>query len=191
MLTILLAFVVACAGTSAIPTPSPVSPSPTPASVTTRPADVEALLPPPLDQRPFGAEDPPTFAEYERAVLATVSCIEQLGFRVVGPFLNSQSENFWAPIPGIPADRSYVYAVADGPSSAGVGLTSDRAADLCAERFLDPVEPFYVASVSEADIQAWYEEFRRCLIDRGYPGADELTGPQLYERDDWPVGCLP
>ncbi len=195
LLALLAAFIVACAPTGNFIIEQTTPPTSTFATTLPPPADIslgdlEDILPTQPQFRGFTRDEPPTFAEYEKAVFATVACIEALGHKVYGPGLASDPD---FPIrelkPGIASSQVYSFGVVDPEPGTNPVMTVDAAIDFCYEwsglnRISLAREP------SEEDVLAWYQQFRACLEAEGVTGVNEASDEELVYLE-WPVECLP
>ena len=143
--------------------------------------DLEDILPAKPQFREFTRENPPTFAEYEEAVFATVACIEALGLEVWGPALSSDPDMpVKILVEGISIDEIYNFAVADPKPGTEPLMTVEQAMDFCSE--WSGLNTITIArSPSEEQIRAWYDQFRACLKDAGFEGVDELSDEELSD----------
>lgn len=130
--------------------------------------DVEGLR----MQESILADDRVTFADYERAVRATVECIREQGFAVDGPTRFPD-----APIivvePGADPSMRFVWTFPDVPEQ----VVRDEVAEGCRAQWSYWVERAWELQnePSEQDIQDWLERAWQCARDRDLALSDPPT----------------
>lgn len=109
-----------------------------------------------------------SYAEYEAAVFATISCLREQGLRVLGPTESSD---------GLLA-YSYGGAETKEESDAQVVI-----GDECESRYLNYVSGGYkiLHAPSAEEMQQRRLEYAECLHDRGYEIHAGATGPEMDE----------
>jgi hypothetical protein len=103
-------------------------------------------------------DDTVDFAEYERAILAAMSCVEGHGFETKGPFASQGGRSL-----------GFDAVVADDEQAA-----YDHVLQTCEQEFLFPLVDVYNASVapSEHELQQGDEIVMACVRDFGYDVPD-------------------
>jgi hypothetical protein len=113
-----------------------------------------------------------TFADYERAVRATVDCIREQGFAVDGP-TRFPDAPFIVVVPGVDPSLRFVWTFEDVPDQGAL----DEVAESCRAQWSYWVEHAWDLQnePSEQDIQAWLDRAWQCARDRDLPLSDPPT----------------
>ncbi|MEX2323518.1 MAG: hypothetical protein WEA29_07080 [Acidimicrobiia bacterium] len=150
------------------------------------------LLPPRVDN-----PEHVTFADYERAVLNTIACVEtHTVFRVDGPFHADDLRTGLIVIPGYHPREFLTYGMRVPECTSSEEEAHHLAiADDCQARLLDPVYRRWhdIRAPTESDLALWYAEAERCLRDLGVltesaPTRDDILGLIDYQAcQPWTV----
>lgn len=114
-------------------------------------------------QRPLLEDGELTFPEYERAIFATVDCVEGQGLKVNGPVLTAM-------------DTYYFEVSGDRDPTAAL--------QACEEQYSSLVSRLWQtnAKAPESLLQEARDALSRCLRDKGVEGLPEQPGPGEISR---------
>ncbi len=112
-----------------------------------------------------------TYAEYERATLDTMSCLEREGIRVYGPYSEQGGRSL-----------SFDYGGLDIDASPQQFQAEQAAFEGCFKEHLDQVARVYAESVelTETELQERELNRRRCVRDRGFDTSDDMDSGDFY-----------
>lgn len=134
-----------------------------------------------------------SFAEYERAMAATVTCITSNGFEVNGPL--RYPDGFLVVVPGVNPNIYLSYEVLMGDESdEETELALSAVMEQCDVQWRWWIEQVWLRQhePSEIDIQRWLDRAWECARQRGY----EISEPPSADDDLHKVvfpgsGCEP
>lgn len=112
-----------------------------------------------------------TYPEFERAILATMTCIEDKGISVWGPFPDQGGKSLSFDYGGLP----------EGASESEL-QAQDESANACIEEYMSVVSAVYAQSIlpSETELQQRESDRRACAREMGYETPEDMGTDQFY-----------